>query len=83
MSKEEFVKIYNLRRKDQLPKMSGQSENAESNRKSKGETEKRKANGKSENTVGMKKGSKDTDQNLSSGNIASKSDSIKGDEIAE
>ena len=83
MSKEEFVKSYNLRRKDPLPKISGQSENAESNRKSKGETEKRKAHGKSENTVGMKKGSKDTDQNLSSGNIVSKSDSIKGDEIAD
>ena len=83
MSKEEFVKSYNLRRKDPLPKISGQSENAESNRKLKGETGKRKAHGKSENTVGMKKGSKDTDPNLSSGNIASKSDSITGDEIPD
>ena len=83
MSKEEFVKSYNLRRKDLIPKMSEKSENDESNRKLKGDNEKRKTHGKSENTVGRKKGSKDTEQKLSSGNIASKSDSIKGDEIAE
>ena len=78
MSKEEFVKSYNLRRKDFIPKMSEKSENDESNRKSKGDNEKGKTHGKSENTVGRKKGSKDTEQKLSSGNIASKSDSIKG-----
>ena len=83
MSKEEFVKSYNLRRKDLIPKMSEKSENDESNRKSKGDNEKRKTHGKSENTVGRKKGSKDMEQKLSSGNIASKSDSIKGDEIAD
>ena len=60
MSKEEFVKSYNLRRKDLIPKMSEKSENDESNRKSKGDNEKGK-------TLG----------------IASKSDSIKGDEIAD
>ena len=83
MSKEEFVKSYNLRRKDLIPKMSEKSENDESNRKSKGDNKKRKTHGKSENTVGTQKGSKDTEQKLSSGNIASKSDSIKGDEIAD
>ena len=62
--------------------MSEKSENDESNRKSKGDNEKRKTHGKSENTVGRKKDSKDTEQKLSSGNIASKSDSI-GDEIAD
>ena len=77
MSKEEFVKSYNLRRKDFILKMSEKSENDESNRKSKGDNEKGKTHGKSENTVGRKKGSKDTEQKLSSGNIASKSDSIK------
>ena len=83
MSKEEFVKSYNLRRKDLIPKMSEKSENDELNRKLKGDNEKRKTHGKSENTVGRKKGSKDMEQKLSSGNIASKSDSIKGDEIAD
>ena len=83
MSKEELVKSYNLRRKDFIPKMSEKSENDESNRKSKGDNEKGKTHGKSENTVGRKKGSKDTEQKLSSGNIGSKSDSIKGDEIAD
>ena len=83
MSKEEFVKSYNLRRKHDTPKMSEKTENDKSNRKSKDDNEKGSTHGESENTVRRKKGSKHTEQKVSSGNIASKSDSIKGVEIAD
>ena len=83
MSKEEFVKSYNLRRKDDTLKISQKKETDKSKRKSKCDDEKGDTDGKSENTVQTKKGSKDTEPKVNSGNIAPKSDSIKGDEIAD
>ena len=83
MSKEEFVKSYNLRRKNDTVKMSQKKESDKSKRKSNKDDMKGATDGKSENTVTTKKGSKDTKPKVNSGNIASKSGSIKGDESAD
>ena len=55
MSKEEFVKSYNLRRKDDTPKISQQKETDKSKRKLKRDDEEGGTHGKSENTVRKKK----------------------------
>ena len=84
MSKEEFVKSYNLRRKDDTTKNNQKKENDKSKKKSKGDPQKEDTDGKSENTAIVKQnGAKDTEQKVNSGKIDSKSDSIQGDEIAE
>ena len=84
MSKEEFVKSYNLRRKDDTPKISQNKETDKSQKKSKRDDEKEDTDGKSENTAVQKRnGTKDMEPKLNSGNIVSKSDSRKGDEIAD
>ena len=83
MSKEEYVKSYNLRRKDDTVKMSQKKESDKSKRKSNKDDMKGATDGKSENTVTTKKDSKDTEPKVNSGNIAAKSGSIKGDESAD
>ena len=83
MSKEEYVKSYNLRRKDDTVKMSQKKESDKSKRKPNTDDMKGAKDGKSENTVTTKKGSKDTEPKVNSGNIPAESGSIKGDEIAD
>ena len=82
MSKEEFVKSYNLRRKDDTTKNNQKTENQKSKRKSKGDVQKEQTDGKSENTVVVKQdGAKDMEQNVNSANIVQKGASNEGDEI--
>ena len=83
MSKEEYVKSYNLRQKDDTVKMSQKKESDQSKRKSNMDDMKGAKDGKSENNVTTKKGSKDTEPKVNSGNIAAESSSIKGDESAD
>ena len=82
MSKEEYVKSYNLRKKDDTGKSSLQKESDKSKRKSKDDDDKGGTDGKSENTVRAENGSKDTEPTVNIGKIASKIDSREGDEIA-
>ena len=83
MSKEEYVKSYHLRRKDDIVKMRQKKESDESKRKPNTDDMKGAKDGKSENTVTTKKGSKDMEPKVNSGNIPAESGSIKGDESAD
>ena len=72
MSKEEFVKSYNLRRKDDSNTNNQKRDNKTSKRKSKGQVQNEQTDDKSENTAeGKEDGAKDTDRNINSANIAS------------
>ena len=70
MSKEEFVKSYNLRRKDHSNTNNQKRDNETSKRKSKSQVKNEQTDEKSENTAeGKEDGAKDTDPNLNSANI--------------
>ena len=63
MSKEEYVKSYNLRQRDDTVKMSQKKESDKSKRKSNTDDIKGAKDGKSENTVTTKKVQKIRNQN--------------------
>ena len=84
LSKEEFVKSYNLRRKDNIPKMTQEKGTDKSKRTIKRDDEKEGTDGKLENTdVNKEHGSKDTEQKSDSMEIRSKSDNRKEDNMAD
>ena len=70
MSKEEFVKSYNLRRTDDSNTNNQKRDNETSKRKSKGQVQNEQRDDKSQNTAkGKEDGAKDTDRNINSANI--------------
>ena len=83
MSKEEFVKSYNLRKKDSTDKSGVQREKDKRKTKRKSHDDKGGKDGKSENMDGTEKGTKDTDPNENNGQIVSQIDSNKLATISE
>ena len=70
MSKEEFVKSYNLRRKDRTNTQEQKLDNETSKRKSKGDFQNEQADDKSENTAVVKQnGAENMDRNMNSEQI--------------
>ena len=84
MSKEEFVKSYNLRRKDNILIKRQEKGKGKSQRNVKSDDEKEDTAGKSENTdVEKEHGTKDTEPKADSRRIVSKNKNRKGDKMGD